>query len=92
MSVLTLLIRGFFGITVIIGIAYALSSDRKAIDWRVVASGIGLQLLFALVVLKSAFGRDLFESIGYGFAEYEVEYQKVIDWSLVIANCFCKCV
>jgi CNT family concentrative nucleoside transporter len=69
MSVLTLLIRGAFGIAVIIGIGYALSSNRKAIDWRVVGSGIGLQLLFAIIVLKSSFGREIFETVGYGFAE-----------------------
>ncbi len=69
MSIATLLLRGVFGMAVLIAIGYALSSDRKAINWKVVAAGVGLQILFALVVLKSAFGRTIFETVGYGFAE-----------------------
>ena len=69
MDILILILRGIFGLGVLIGIAYALSSNRKAIDWRVVGAGVGLQILFALAVLKSDIGREVFEAIGHGFAE-----------------------
>ena len=39
------------GLIVILSIAYALSSNRRAIDRRTVAWGLGLQILFALIVL-----------------------------------------
>lgn len=69
MSVVTLVLRGIFGLVVLLGIAYAFSSNRKAINWRVVGAGVGLQVLFALVVLKSSFGRAVFETVGGGFAQ-----------------------
>ena len=42
----------FLGLGVMIGIAWLLSSNRSAIRWRTVAWGVGLQLLFAVVVLS----------------------------------------
>jgi CNT family concentrative nucleoside transporter len=52
---------GFVGI---LAVAYALSSDRRAIRGRVVAWGLGLQLLFALVVLKTDIGQRTFQWLG----------------------------
>ena len=43
---------GLIGIALILAIAYALSDDRKAIRWRVVIWGIGLQVFLAIAVLK----------------------------------------
>jgi CNT family concentrative nucleoside transporter len=68
MSFPVLLLRGLFGLLVLISIAFALSTNRKAINWRVVGIGIGLQILFALAVLKTDWGRVIFETIGAGFA------------------------
>ena len=41
-------ITGIFGIALILGIGIALSRNRSAISWRVVAWGVGLQLAFAI--------------------------------------------
>lgn len=49
-----------FGILGLIGIGVLLSKDRRRIPWRVVGVGTLLQLLFALIVLKSAPGRAFF--------------------------------
>jgi len=50
---------------VLIGlIAYALSSNRKAIRPRVIFWGFGLQFLFALIVLKTDVGQATFETLG----------------------------
>lgn len=68
MSIPILILRGLFGLLVLTGIAYALSSNRKAINWRVVFAGIALQIVFALAVLKTEWGRIVFETIGSGFA------------------------
>ena len=44
--------------------AYALSTNRKAIRLRTIAWGFGLQLLFALIVLKTPFGQSAFFHMG----------------------------
>jgi CNT family concentrative nucleoside transporter len=50
---------------VLIGlVAYALSSNRRAIRGRTVAWGFGLQFLFALIVLKTSIGQTTFEILG----------------------------
>src|SRR4029078_1654857 len=54
------------GIIVILTIAYALSTNRRAIDRRTVAWGLSLQIVFALLVLKTAIGQRVFETLGGG--------------------------
>src|SRR5215467_14808813 len=51
------------GLIVILTIAYALSTNRRAIDRRTVAWGLGLQILFALIVLKTTVGQKVFQSL-----------------------------
>lgn len=55
------------GLLVMLGIAYGLSENKKNIQWRTVLSGIFLQIIFGLIILKTDFGRSLFDSIGKGF-------------------------
>jgi concentrative nucleoside transporter, CNT family len=57
-------LRGILGILAIVGIAIALSHNRKQIRWRVVAWGLGLQLLFAIFVLRIPAGQQLFRALG----------------------------
>ncbi len=52
------------GLAVILGIAYLWSSARHAIDRRTVAWGLTLQVAFALIVLKTQVGRDVFQTLG----------------------------
>jgi CNT family concentrative nucleoside transporter len=54
----------FAGAIVIMGIAYALSTDRRAIDLKTVLWGLGLQIVFALFVLKNEWGQLLFKDLG----------------------------
>src|SRR5947208_3289978 len=51
------------GLIVIMAIAYSFSTNRRAIDKRTVAWGLGLQILFALIVLKTAVGRLVFQKL-----------------------------
>ncbi|HEY7924298.1 MAG TPA: NupC/NupG family nucleoside CNT transporter [Vicinamibacteria bacterium] len=53
-----------FGMVVILAIAWALSTDRKAIRGRTVAWGLGLQLVLALFVLKTPIGQEVFSWVG----------------------------
>jgi CNT family concentrative nucleoside transporter len=52
------------GLIVILAVAYACSTNRRAIDRRTVAWGLGLQVLFALLVLKTATGQAVFQRLG----------------------------
>src|SRR5256884_533023 len=54
------------GAVVILGIAYGFSTNRRAIDPGTVAFGLGLQIVFALLVLKTAAGQQLFSVLGAG--------------------------
>ena len=53
----------FLGIFVMLGIAWLLSVNRRAVQWNVVAWGVGLQFVFALIILKTPFGEAFFNSI-----------------------------
>ena len=49
---------GIIGILGIVAIAIGLSNNRKAIQWRIIISGLIVQLIFAFIVLKWSFGRE----------------------------------
>ncbi len=52
------------GLLTIMGVAYALSTDRKAVRLRTVGWGLGLQFALAIFVLKTEAGRWLFSYVG----------------------------
>jgi CNT family concentrative nucleoside transporter len=56
---------GLLGLIVILAVAWLCSNNRRAIKLRTIAWGLGLQLAFALLVLKTDFGK-LFQAIGAG--------------------------
>ena len=51
---------GILGILVLLAIALAMSNNRKAIPWRLVLWGLGLQLIFAIFILKTPIGQPFF--------------------------------
>ena len=57
-------LTGILGFAVILGIAIGFSRNRRAISWRVVGWGVGLQLLFAIFVLRVSFGQEAFKWLG----------------------------
>ncbi len=57
-------LTGLLGIALILCIGIAMSRDRRAIRWRVVAWGLGLQVLFAIFVLRVPAGQALFRWLG----------------------------
>ena len=54
---------GILGILVLLAIAFAMSNDRKSIPWRLVIWGLGLQLIFAIFILKTPIGQPFFGAI-----------------------------
>ena len=67
MSFPVALLRGLFGLTVFLGIAVLFSTNRRAINWRLVAVGIGLQVVFAVLVLKTGPGAAVFNVLATFF-------------------------
>ena len=55
---------GLLGMAVILGIAYALSTNRKRINYRTVGVGLLIQLVLALFVLRTTIGQQIFEWLG----------------------------
>lgn len=66
---------GLLGLLTILGIAYALSTNRKAIRLRTVAWGLGLQFALALFVLKTDVGKAVFQWLG-GLVTMLLEFTK----------------
>jgi CNT family concentrative nucleoside transporter len=54
---------GVVGLLVLLGIAYALSTHRRRINWRPVIGGLVLQLVLALLVLRVEVIRTLFDHL-----------------------------
>lgn len=77
------------GLCVMIGIAFALSENKKKIQWRTILTGIGLQVFFGLIILKTDFGRSIFSTVGKGFNAilgYTGEGAKFLFGSLAVPS------
>ena len=61
--------RGVLGMITLIFVAFLFSSNRKAIDWKIVGIGLAFQLLIAIGVLKVEFIKIIFEFIGGMFVQ-----------------------
>jgi concentrative nucleoside transporter, CNT family len=59
-------IQPLFGAIVILAIAVAFSNNRRAINWSTVAWGLSLQVVFAILVLKTSLGQRIFSTLGAG--------------------------
>jgi CNT family concentrative nucleoside transporter len=53
-------LSGLWGLLAVFIIAIALSSNRKAIPWRLVFIGTFIQVILAIIILKTDFGRSIF--------------------------------
>lgn len=61
------ILRGTLGITALIVITFLFSSNRKRIDWALVAKGTALQIIIAILVLKVPFIESVFKEVSEGF-------------------------
>ena len=56
---------GLIGIALILGLAFLLSNNRRAINYRTVGVGLALQFGLAVFVLKIPLGQQLFQTVGH---------------------------
>jgi len=61
--------RGVLGMAVLIFISFVFSANRKAINWKTVGIGLGLQLIIAIGVLRVPFIQYIFDKIGKIFVK-----------------------
>ena len=86
---LTARLVGVLGVAVMIGLAVAMSYNRRRIDWRLVATGLGLQALFGLIVLKTGPGRAFFDVVGRaitGLLSFQEQGARFVFGNLVQSN------
>ncbi|CTP86071.1 NupC/NupG family nucleoside CNT transporter [Xanthomonas graminis] len=60
---------GLFGLAVLIGITWLFSNNKRAVDWKLVATGLVLQIGFASLVLLVPGGREVFNWLGQLFVK-----------------------
>ncbi|MDX1577778.1 MAG: nucleoside transporter C-terminal domain-containing protein [Gemmatimonadota bacterium] len=73
----------------LLSMAYLFSARRRAIDWPLVAKGVSLQVVFALLVLKTGIGRGFFATvndvfvaiIGYTNAGARFLFGSLVDYA-----------
>jgi CNT family concentrative nucleoside transporter len=63
------ILRGLLGMAVLIAIAWLFSANKKAINWKIVAIGLGIQLLLALGILQVPAIQVIFEFVGKIFVK-----------------------
>ena len=63
-------IRGLAGLIFILGVAFLLSGNRRAVDWRLVLVGITIQIIFGLLIGKVEEARAAFQFIGDKFVYF----------------------
>lgn len=64
-------LQGLFGIALILGIAFLASNNRRRINYRLVASGIALQVAIALLIFKVGPVGRFFQLVGHGIGKLE---------------------
>ncbi len=70
---------GLFGLAVLVSVAYAFSSNKSSVDWKQISAGIGLQIVFAVIVILVPGGREFFNAISRVFV-------KTIDFAMTGAQ------
>ena len=84
-------LRGILGILFLILTTYILSSNKKAINWKTASTGLLLQLILAVGVLKISWVKMIFESAGKVFVkilDFTMEGTKFLFGDLVSAENF----
>lgn len=82
-------LRSLLGLFALTFLAWALSMNRKRIPWRVVIWGLSLQILFALFILKTPVGAQIFDTanrVVVALLSYTVDGARFVFGNLVDNN------
>ncbi len=82
-------LRGLVGLGLLLVAAWAMSTDRRRIPWRVVGWGLALQFLFALIILRTPVGAGVFSALNDVFVAllgFTIEGARFIFGDLVWNN------
>ncbi len=63
-------LRGIFGLLVLVAFAFLFSVDKKKIDWRLVGTGLSLQIIFGLLITQVPFVERLFMKVSEAFVVF----------------------
>jgi len=66
------LLRGMLGIVLLLGIAFIFSNNKRRISWRLVGSGLLIQIIFAVLIIHSETLRGFFAPLGW--------FKDAINW------------
>ena len=72
--------HGIIGIIFILCLAYLFSNNKKRINYRLVASGLTLQILIAILILRVSPVQHFFEFLGKGMQKIEQFAKKGVDF------------
>ncbi|MGO1719202.1 MAG: NupC/NupG family nucleoside CNT transporter [Luteimonas sp.] len=67
MEVLSRIGFGLVGLAVLIGITWLFSNNRRGVDWRLIGTGLALQIVIACFVLLTPWGASIFDTFSRGF-------------------------
>jgi CNT family concentrative nucleoside transporter len=60
---------GLFGLACLIAIAWLFSEAKRSVDWKLVVTGVALQIVFAIFVLMTPWGASIFGALSEGFVQ-----------------------
>jgi CNT family concentrative nucleoside transporter len=82
-------LRSLLGMFLLLGLAWAMSVKRSELAWRVILWGVGLQLIFALFILKTPVGAGIFDwlnTVVVALLGFTVEGARFVFGDLVYNN------
>lgn len=78
------ILRGLLGVAFLVGVCYLFSKNRKAIDWKLVMSGLLIQFAFAFLII--ALPNLTEDSFGYRFDWFERIFQGMANFFVMVIS------
>jgi concentrative nucleoside transporter, CNT family len=64
------ILRGLLGLGILVGVAWLFSNNKRKVDWRLVGTGILIQIVFGLLISKVAWVSAGFQMVSKGFVRF----------------------
>lgn len=76
------IIRGIMGMAFLIGIAFLFSNNKRKINWRLVGTGIGIQFILAVFILKAQTLSEIWSPLGWPM----LLFKKLASFFVIVLN------